>query len=274
MDTNSDKLSIKVIKKAMQIMDLFSIEEPRLTLNQISEQLGQKKTTLYKILETLVEVELLEKYELTKQYSLGLGILKYSTVVMHHMDLRRFGSRHIAQLSKDLGSTVSVGVLRGNAVILIDVVRSLDLLHPLTTNMGFKDPVHSTAMGKVLLAYKTSEEARAILESILPLKRYTNKTITDVDDLMNSLQEFRRLGYALESEEFMEGMKCIGIPIFNHANEAIAAIGITLAINNNPGPIDNALLEKVFQTAANISDAMGCQNYFSVIESYRKREFA
>ncbi len=268
-----EKQSIKVIGKAMQILDLFTIEDPALTLNQITERLGQKKTTIYRILDTLVDLELLEKDEQSKQYHLGLGILKYSTVVLHHMKLRRIGTKYTSELSKLLGYTTNIGVLRDNSIVLIDVVRSIDLMRPMSSYMGFKDPIHCNAMGKIILACKTRMEAEAILEARKPLKKYTEKTIADKDVLLEELKKWRRLGYAIETEESMEGIQCIGMPIFDHSNNVIAAVSVSMSINNAKRDIDADIVDKMFQTAAGISVEMGCMNYYSTIESLKERRF-
>ena len=93
---------IKVIAKAFQILDLFSIEEPRLTLNQICEKLGQKKTTVFRILCELSDVGIMGKDPLTKQYYLGLLTLKYSALVLHHLELRRRGCKIYRTIGKGI----------------------------------------------------------------------------------------------------------------------------------------------------------------------------
>jgi DNA-binding IclR family transcriptional regulator len=92
--------------------------------------------------------------------------------------------------------------------------------------VGGRLPAYCTGVGKVLLAALPSKELNLFLKKN-PLKRFTTNTITDPEKLKESLTQIRAQGYALDLEEFSQGLMCVASPIFNYSQKEIGAISIS-----------------------------------------------
>jgi DNA-binding IclR family transcriptional regulator len=262
---------IKVIAKAFQILDLFSVEEPKLTLNQIYEKLGQNKSTVYRILYELTEAGILAKDPLTKQYQLGLLTLKYSSLVLHQLELRRRGIKYTERLARELEVSSAIGIREGKEIVIIDI-RNFDVTQALATNLGFRDPVYCTAVGKMLLATISEEELVSLFNDEFPLKRITSKTITEKSELLRDIREIRKCGYAVDDGESFEGMKCLAVPVFDHTNKAIAALNVSNLSKYDKEEFKELALDKCRIAAADLSKEIGCLSYFANIEALQNFE--
>lgn len=122
--------------------------------------------------------------------------------------------------------------------------------------IGTRRPVYCSAIGKALVAFLPEPELTELLTS-LTFERRTSQTITNVDRFRRELVRVRELGYAVDNEEFEEGLRCLAAPIFNHRGRVIATIGIsgpTHRLNSETMP---ALAEAVKDAAAAISRELG-----------------
>ncbi len=117
----------------------------------------------------------------------------------------------------------------------------------LTNRVGYPRPDHSTAIGKVLLAYLPEPQLRAFLETA-ELRHFTPKTITAVSLLEQELVRVRGQGYAIDDEENRQGVRCLAAPVWNFTGQVVAAIGMT-------GPVWSVTLDRVAALIAIVNEA-------------------
>ena len=122
--------------------------------------------------------------------------------------------------------------------------------------MGRRTPVHCSSQGKVLLAELSAGEVRTFVRRN-GLKPFTRHTIRNVNGLQRELLQVREQGYAIDDQEFEEGLKCIGAPIRDHTGNIVAALSIAgPAMRLRPDRMP-ALIESVMDAAARLSTALG-----------------
>jgi DNA-binding IclR family transcriptional regulator len=122
--------------------------------------------------------------------------------------------------------------------------------------VGKRAPLYCTALGKVLLAYLSTEERKKILgEKMLP--RLTENTITDKGELKKELNKIKKQGFALDREENEKNIYCIAAPIRNYQGEVIAAISISSPIFRVDKNVQNNLNEALIETSKKISKRLG-----------------
>jgi IclR family pca regulon transcriptional regulator len=92
-------------------------------------------------------------------------------------------------------------------------------------NVGSRLPVYCSSMGRVLLAALPEDEARRRLQAVDRIAR-TNKTITDLDELMTELQQVRVAGFAINDQELELGLRSIAIPVYNTTGKVVAALNV------------------------------------------------
>jgi DNA-binding IclR family transcriptional regulator len=142
--------------------------------------------------------------------------------------LKQVCKPHMKRLRQRFNETINLGVLSGGEVFYLDVLESERSLR-MQSSIGASDPLHSTSLGKVFLAFSSPGRRALLLADELP--RITLNTITDRGKLSEQLEIIRTTGYAIEIGENEEGSYCIAAPIRDGRNVAIAAISLSAPIS-------------------------------------------
>jgi DNA-binding IclR family transcriptional regulator len=127
----------------------------------------------------------------------------------------------------------------------------------MASRVGLRNPAHSSAVGKVLLAHFSEEELKNFIKEKGLLKR-TENTITDPTQLREHLKSVRVQGYAIDDEENEKGIRCVAAPIYNEVGKPVAAISISgPAFRITKKLIQESLRKEVMETALGISQRLG-----------------
>lgn len=222
------------ITKAITILNCFSYENPRLRLKDISAITGINQPTAYRLLNTLKKFNLIEQHEVN--YSLGRGFLKYEGIVLNSMEIRRICLPYLEELSNNLKLNVNLAVLDDNEVIYVARAET-----PYCTygyfHIGMRRPIYCTALGKVLVC-KTPEVVSEVFKR--DVNRYTLNTITDADTFLKEIEKVSLQGYAVDLEEWNNGINCIAAPLYDATGKIIAGISIS-------GPTSMYSVEKLME---------------------------
>lgn len=245
---------IKSIVKAIQILHLFSSEEPALTLSQISTRLDIPKTTAYNILSTLVSEGFIERVG-RDSYALGKAIIALTQNVHVNVELRDRAAPLIRELADECRESVYLTVKDGDEVLYIYAVESSRRLLARSA-VGDRAPLHCTAVGKSILSVLPIEEVKQIIARV-GLPKFTPHTITTVEALEAELEQTRFRGYAVDNQEHEWGTFCLGAPILDNQGRVIGACSISGADQEIIGRRVNTLAPQVITTAAEISRRMG-----------------
>ncbi len=213
------------IERIIKILDSFSLDEPELTLKELTNKTGLPKPTVYRIAEALNKVNILSKDDNVSKYRIGVKLFELGSLYLETLELRKLAFPEIEKLSKYTEESIHMGVLDGNEVTSIE---GLGSTHNLQAKLwiGKRSPIYCTSIGKAILAFLPEKEQEEILTTI-EFKRYTKNTITDKKNLKKELESIRRQGFALDNEEHDEGIMCVGAPIFNNKGEVVASISIS-----------------------------------------------
>ncbi|WP_036931779.1 IclR family transcriptional regulator [Proteocatella sphenisci] len=208
---------IQSIERAISIMDCFSKNSRELKLAEISDETGINKSTVHGILSTLKYHGFIGQDEKTQKYRLGLELLKYGDLVLGSIDISDIAKPVICMLSRTIGETVHIGISDGEEIVYILKAEPEDSIK-ISATIGSRNPLYLTADGRVILAHMDLDK----IKSYIPenIKKSTENTVTDREQLIKDLEEIRKNGYAIDNEEIMEGIVCIAAPIFDHSGEA------------------------------------------------------
>jgi IclR family KDG regulon transcriptional repressor len=212
------------VGNAARLLKVFLSREKELGVSELARRLGLGKSTVHRLLTTLVSEGLIEKDSQTGNYRLGIVMFELGEAVRVHMDLHTACGPILASLREETHESCQVGVLDGHEVVYVDRLESSQALR-LFNETGRRVPVHCTSSGKVLLAYLPEGELVRVLASA-PLTRLTSRTIVDGDALHDELRRVRRRGWAEAVEERETGVASIAAPVRNVAGEVVAAISI------------------------------------------------
>ena len=227
-DRLDDRYLVQPVMKAMQVLQLVCEAPEPVSLNQLVRDAALPKTTVFRYLRTLATLGFVEHNAEADRYRPGIGLWRLSHSSSPYETLRQAGKPHMKRLRQRFNETINLGVLSGGEVVYLDVLESERSLR-MQSSVGATDPLHSTALGKVFLAFRPPSQRAMLIPPALP--RLTKSTITDRAALLDQLEIIRTTGYAIEIGENEEGSYCIAAPILDRRDMAIAAMSLSAPIS-------------------------------------------
>ncbi len=214
---------IRSVKRAVEVLDFLSQADRPAGLSEISRALGTDKATVYRILLTLEDLQLVTKRD--QRYWLGLKVFQLGSAYLRQLDIRGEAHHHMERLRALTHETVSLCISVDDYRTYVEVLESP---HEVRSSLetGKPAPLHCGATGKAILAYMPSAKIEEVIENT-GLPRLTPNTIVDPQELKIELQKIRAQGFAISFEERMPGGNGIAAPILDREGNVIADIGIT-----------------------------------------------
>jgi IclR family transcriptional regulator, KDG regulon repressor len=251
----SPRYRIQAIERAVSILNAFSVETPEFGVTELAEKVGLHKSTVHRFMVNLDAAGLVERNARTGRYRLGLHIFELGGLVMQQMNLWDEALPFLESLVRDTGETGHLAVLDGGEAIYIERVEARRALRvPSAIGRGY--PAHATNLGKVLLADLPRERVAEIITE-RGLAAFTPNTITDADELNAELERIRERGYAIDDEEYDEGLRCIGAGVRDHSGHVVSALGIGGPVTRvTPARVEE-LAELVMAAARGLSRRLG-----------------
>ncbi len=213
------------VERALSILDMLSESTGALGVSEIARNLDLHKSTVHRLLVVLTESGLVEQDESTSKYRLGAKLIVMGQVALNNIEIRGYARPILKDLAQNSGLTSHLVLKSGQHAIYADKVEDPNSLVTFS-QVGKLAPIHSSAVGKVLLAGLREDELERFLKTA-ELTVYSPNTITDAEVLRRHIEEVRRAGYALDNEELEIGLKCIAAPIRDHMGSVIAAVSVS-----------------------------------------------
>ena len=247
---------VKALERALDILDCFNFQNRELSLAEVVYRTGLNKTTAKRLISNLTTRGYLHQDRQTRKYQLGMRLFELGGVVFSSFSLRRAAAYPMTGLQNKTGATVLLGVRMEDQLVYIDK-REGDGMIRISSDVGWRRPLHYGMLGMVLMAGLESREVDRILKKY-PLEAHTPFSITDVDALSLRLEEIRVQGYAVEKEEAVEGLIGVAGPIKDYSRQVVAALGIALPIGRRNLNEDLAKIIKLVKNTCDlISSELG-----------------
>jgi DNA-binding IclR family transcriptional regulator len=247
--------SVRALDRALSILNALAEQDSEVGVTQLSEGLGMHKSTVHRLLAVLERNQYVEKNPADSKYHLGWKPFELGMRAVSRLDFCDLARPCLERLVKETGETAHLGILRqGDIISLVNAESQRTLSTPST--VGRRTPAHCTSLGKAILAFLPRPQITEFLRTH-SLKPYTRHTITQASRLKVELGAIRKRGYALDNEEFEEGLLCIGAPVRNHAGKVMAAISIAGPAFRLGGEATAALARPVVEAAGRLSAALG-----------------
>ncbi|WP_237580197.1 IclR family transcriptional regulator [Candidatus Enterococcus huntleyi] len=246
----------KSLNKTLAILSSFDDQTPIQRTSDIAARLDMNMSTVSRHLNTLLDWGFLDRDEDTGYYYPGVAIVALAGRALQNNDVYRHAFPEVQRLSYRHNVHGHMGVAQKDKIVhLISSCHesSMDLLIP----MGYKHPMHCSAMGRVFLAYLSPIEAQQILKSNTLLK-YAHHTKVDICDINQELIRTRQQGYCLLVNELAEGIGSIAAPVFNRNREVVAAISVSASARSLADPAREQVLAQAVKAAASrVSSKLG-----------------
>ncbi|MFK7745132.1 MAG: IclR family transcriptional regulator [Roseobacter sp.] len=213
------------VGKALDVLDQVAAYGQPVRFGRLLADSALPKATLYRLLQTLTNQNMLTYDTETQTYRLGMRLVRLAHGAWLQSSLAPIARPHLDVLSAGLGHTVHLAQLDNAQVLYVD---KRNAVHPIEmfSDAGKVGPAYCTGVGKAMMAFLPDDELAHALEQ-QSFHRFTPNTYTTADALCTELSAIRARGYAFDREEHEPGIVCVAQPILSSMGKVLGAISVT-----------------------------------------------
>lgn len=247
---------MQAVDRALDILDCFTFQHREFSLAEIAQATALDKATALRLISNLSRRGYLQQDPARGSYHLGLRLFELGGVVSSSFSLRRAATPSMDRLQSETGAIVLLGMMMEDQVLYVDKREGRGLLQ-ISSDIGWRRPVHYGMLGPVLLAFMDSKEVERLLAKD-PLQKHTPSSITDERAFRSRLQQIRKNDYFVERQEAVEGLIGICGPIRDYSGKVVAAMGIVVMVGmcRKKSDIDH-FVKVVTNACSEASSALG-----------------
>lgn len=216
---------VQSVDRALSILEEISTHADGLGITEISEKVNLHKSTVHRLLGTLIYKGFVEQDISTNKYKISLKLYELGSKRIVDLDIVRVSRPYIKDLMKELNEVVHLVIRDGNHIVYVDKVEADNTIRMAST-IGRRSSLYCTSVGKAILAFTDEKDVEKVWTAS-KIERLTKYTITDFEMFKEELYKIREQGYAEDNEENELGVRCIGAPVFNMNGEVEGAISIS-----------------------------------------------
>jgi IclR family transcriptional regulator, KDG regulon repressor len=247
----ADSSPATAVERALNILEAAANRREGLTNSEISHKLGIPKSSASYILRTLDRRGYLRRDVETGRYRLGLKILSLGGDARANLDLAEVALPFMQALQERIHLTIHLAVLDQGEAVYIEKVEAPGFFK-VNTWVGRRMFLHSTSVGKCLLAWLPKSEVETLLRQ-QGMKKRTPKTISSLPKLLADLERVREQGHAIDDEENSLGARCMGAPIFDSLGAVTASLGVSGTLTQMDSANLPRIMDAIKETARRIS---------------------
>ncbi|MEE9588883.1 MAG: IclR family transcriptional regulator [Hyphomicrobiaceae bacterium] len=212
------------LEKAILVVREIASRERAIGLAELAEEIDLPRQTIHRVLQQLVETGLIIRAPQKDRYVVGPAMTRLSVLALSSLNVRPPIRAILTELVNETGDTCNVGVLDQDEIIYIERVEGHSPLR-LQLEVGSREPVHCTAIGKLLVAEQHKNVRTRILNAA-PLERFTDHTLTDPAALEQEFANIRSQGFSYNNEEYVEGLTAIAVGVKDESGKSVAGLAV------------------------------------------------
>jgi IclR family transcriptional regulator, acetate operon repressor len=216
---------VQSLVRALRLLQQVAEAGDGITLTEVANRVGLPVSSAHRLLSTLQQEGFVRFDGERTLWFVGVKAFTVGNSFLRARDLVQVARPYMRGLMEQCDETVNLAVEDGGHIIYLAQIECRQMMRALASP-GARMPMHSSAVGKVLLAYMNPLVRDTVMER-LRLERFTANTITGRERLAASLTKIRDQGYALDDEEHAVGLRCVAAPIFNEGREVVAGISLS-----------------------------------------------
>lgn len=220
----AEKGGVQSVERIFQLIEHLAAHPTGVSLQTLAGETGLAKSTVHRLLASLVGLGYVVQDEENGHYRLTLKMFELSSGIVDSMDIMGVAKAHLERLSQRTGEAVHLVIRDGRDIVYIYKTESGPMR--MSSREGLRSPLYCTGVGKAILATLPGDE----LEDIWThsnVQKLTDKTITDLEELRSQLVEVRANGYAIDDEENELGVRCVAVAIPGPDGRAESAFSIS-----------------------------------------------
>lgn len=249
------KDTVQSIERALAILELLSGREDGLGITELAEGTGLSKSTVHRLLHTLMVTGYIRQRKSNANYLLTMKLYHLGARTVERLDVLKAARPTLEHLRDETREVVHLVLREGNEIVYVDKVES-DYTIRMHSSIGRKSPMYCTAVGKAMLAEMPDAEIEALWKT-MDIQTYTEHTITEFPAFMEEIRRIRSLGYAMDEEENEKGVRCIGAAVLDYRGIPVAAFSVSGPTVRMTDEKIKAYRGEVLQAREEISREMG-----------------
>lgn len=217
--------SVQVIERGLDLIELLATSEYGMSISELCQKTGLPKSTVHRILSTYADRHYVEKNEESSVYCLGHKFVEIASLFLNKIILKTEAAPIMHELAVEFQCVSYLGILEQNEVMYLERAEQFNSLR-LYAQIGKREPVYCTALGKVLSAALPENEFMHMTRHLSYIP-YTPSSVKNFDEFVKEVEFARINGYAVDREEHTMGSCCLAVPIYDYTRKVMAAMSIS-----------------------------------------------
>ncbi|MEJ1960884.1 MAG: IclR family transcriptional regulator [Gammaproteobacteria bacterium] len=245
---------VQPLLKAIEVLKCVGQQPEPLSLKDIALLVGLPKTSVFRYLRTFEAAGMIVHDKTRDLYRIDTRIIGMINLGSEMERLRMICLPHMQSLCQLSGETVNLGVMEGSDIVYLEIIESPQA-GKMQARVGRRHPIHTTSIGKAMLAKMPTEARTAALPRVL--RQRTRRSILERQNLFVELEKIGRLGFAEDNSENEDGAICLGAPVFDASGSVIAGLSISALAASVSRDWKQEMTAHVISEAALISTQLG-----------------
>jgi DNA-binding IclR family transcriptional regulator len=254
----ADAEGMKSLRSALRVTMAFCEEQQDFGVGELAERCKLSKSQVSKVLSTFAEFGLLTQNNESRRYQVGSRLYALGSRYLNFNSLCRGAMPVMRDLVESTGHSARLSVLDGDRVLYL-----LGIEGPLFMDTGWRAgtwlPVHATSSGRVLLATMDPERARRLRQQQIPV--FTDRTITDFEEIEKRVELARQEGYSVQRGETAPGLGVISAPVYGSGGQPMGTLGLAFPSHVVPANQETQLIDALHGACRVLSQRVGCTVY-------------
>jgi IclR family transcriptional regulator, KDG regulon repressor len=217
--------TIQSLKRGLTILTILAKAGSPMTLNDIAANFKMDRSSVFRLIKTMVKAGFIYQDTDTKRYSLGFKVLEIAGSFSDNLRLEEFLRPIMKDVCRHTKQNTHLAILDSGEVVFIAVEQPRDAI-TISISIGTRESASQTALGRAILAFTEKKSIDEIIKNS-PMKKYTPKSIISRPALDTALSGIRDSKLAVDNEEYKPGVICFASPVLNHKGQAVCSIGIS-----------------------------------------------
>ena len=252
--SETSRQPLQTVLKALALLQAFDLDEEWLGVRELGRILNLNSATVHNLLSTLATAGFVEQDPGSRKYRLGLGLVRMAGIKLAQLDIVGIANPLLKHLAESTGETITLSVLHGDDLLYLAKVESAQPVR-VASRIGGSAPLHCSANGKALLAFRPPAEIDRMLAR--PLKRYTEATVVNPERIKEDLKRIRGSGYATDFGAYIEGVNAIAAPVRDAQGVIVASLGVVAPASRLTRSKASTYASPAIATANHIASGLG-----------------
>lgn len=220
----TEKGGVQSVERIFQLIEQLAAHPAGASLQRLAQETGLAKSTVHRLLASLVSLGYAAQEPETGRYRLTLKMFELSSGIVNSMEIMDVAKAHLERLSQRTGEAVHLVIRDARDIVYIYKTESGPMR--MSSRVGLRSPLYCTGVGKAILATLPPEEVEDVWNHS-SLKKLTSRTVVDLTEMQDQLAEVRANGYAIDDEENEMGVRCVAVAIPGPDGRAESAFSIS-----------------------------------------------